>query len=165
MSVPPKNNNKKSTKLPGQSRPADSSTAIFWRDNTRFAEVFSKIIMKDCPIDPNDLNEQDSAESSLIRIMQDVNIPLKQLRDVIKSLKSGTLLAILGLENQSYIDYLMPFRVLTCDFINIAKQISEIQKNHKDKDDESGHDKNEVMSRFYKTDRITPVITLVIYYV
>ena len=160
--MPKKGTKRKVSRIPGQSKPKDSSAAIFWRNNERFAEVFSKIAMNGCPIDPNELTEQDSAESSLIRIMENVNIPIKLMRDVIKGLKSGVMLVILGLENQDYIDYLMPYRVLSCDFINISKQISEIQtRNTQDK---KGLDKNEVMSRFKKTDKISPVITLVIYY-
>lgn len=158
----PNTGKSKAGKLPGQSRPVDSSTAVLWRNNKRFAEVFSKVVMDGCEIDPDELIEQDTSEAAMIRVMEDAHITLKQMRDVIKALKSGLQLAILGIEDQSYIDYLMPFRVNLANLINIAKQISEIQEQHRT--DGSKPDENELLSRFLKSDRISPVITLVIYY-
>ncbi len=158
----PETGKNKAGKLPGQSRPVDSSTAVFWQNNRRFAEVFSKVVMDGREINPDELIEQDTSEAAMIRVMEDAHITLKKIRDVIKALKSGLRLAILGIEDQKYIDYLMPFRVILSDVINMAKQIAEIQDMHKD--DGSKPDENEHLSRFRKSDRISPVITLVIYY-
>ena len=153
---------KKVTGLPGQARPEDSSAAVFWHDNRRFAEIFSKTAMKDCPIDPDELVEQDTTEAALIRIMGNINIPLKQVRDVVKALKSGVQLAVLGIENYTYIDYLLPFHILTSDYLNIAKQVSTIKNANRQ--NKSNHTKGEVMSLFNRSDKIAPVVTLAIYY-
>ena len=157
-----KKTKKKIVKLHGQARPADSAAAVFWGDNSRFAEVFNKTILNDCEIDPDNLHEQDTSESALIKVAEGMHISLKELRDVTKSVSINVDLAILGLENQTYIDYLMPFRTLSVDFINYSAQVRNIQNSHKK--NEYKPDENEVLSNFYKTDRLTPVITLVIYY-
>ena len=118
------------------------------------------------------------AESTLIRLTKGTTTTLKQTRDVIKSLTSGgAWLAILGIENQTHIDFLMPFRVWELNFINVARQVEEIRKNHEAERKaaneakargESTEDRKlspaEILSGFYRDDKLTPVITLVIYY-
>ena len=146
----------------GQGKPKDAATGLFWRDPENFAEVFSKTAMKGCNIKPCDLIEQDTSEETLLRVLEGAHITLKQIRDVVKALKTGEMLIIMGIENQNYIDYMMPFRVWAMDFINVARQISIIQNDHKDKDDLNN--KDEYVSGFRKTDKINGVITLVIYY-
>ena len=146
----------------GQGKPKDAVTALFWRDPDNFAEVFSKTALKGCNIDPQDLADEDTSEETLLKVLDGAHITLKQIRDVVKSLKTGEKLIIMGIENQDYIDYMMPFRVWALDFINVARQISVIQNKHKNDKDISEPD--EYVSGFKKDDRINGVITLVIYY-
>lgn len=144
----------------------DAATGIFWRDNEHFAEVFSRTAFRDHPIRPSDLEPYDSVEDAILRMRDGAHITLKQTRDVVKALKDETRLVILGAENMTWVDYTMAFRVLSLDFINIARQISIIQNRNlrKWKKSKRDYSNDEYMSRFYKKDRIKPVITLVIYY-
>ena len=145
----------------------DAATGVFWRDNNYFAEVFNKTVFLDDPINPSDLEPYDSVEDALLRMRDGAHITLKQTRDVVKALKGDeATLVILGAENMTWIDYTMPFRVMALDFINIARQVSEIQKKNSEKWKSTAKDytEDEYLSRFYKKDRFKPVITLVIYY-
>ena len=75
-------------------------------------------------IDSNQLNDVNVDESTMLRLNDGATTTLKQTRDVVKSLTSGgAWLAILGIENQTHIDYLMPFRVWELNFINIADRL------------------------------------------
>ena len=167
----------KGGKIPGQGQPIDAATDLLWRDNANFAEVFSKIVFKGIPVDPKKLNDLNNAESAMIRMNEGSTTTLKQTRDVVKSLESTAWLVILGIENQTHIDYLMPFRIYELNFINLARQVDEIRRRHKaeqkaTKDGKGGGKEydapkiteDEYLSGFYAGDRLNPVITLVIYY-
>lgn len=165
-------------KIPGQGQPVDASTDLFWRDNQNFAEVFSKAVFNGLFVNPDQLVDLNVAESTMLRLKDGSTTTLKQTRDVIKSLSSGgAWLVILGIENQTHIDFLMPFRVWELNFINVARQVDDIRKKHQAERDaikkakESGEaveerhlSEAEILSGFYSDDKLTPVITLVIYY-
>lgn len=165
-------------KIPGQGQPIDASTDLFWRDNKNFAEVFSKAVFNGLFINPDQLEDLNVAESTMLRMKDGATTTLKQTRDVVKSLTSdGAWLVILGIENQTHIDFLMPFRVWELNFINVARQVEEIRKAHRAERkaareaeargeiiEERALSPSEVLSGFYRDDRLNPVITLVIYY-
>lgn len=73
----------------------------------------------------------------------------------------GTTFAVIGLEHQSGVDYAMPVRVMLEDAAGYQEQLLKIQKIHRRKGDLRGA---EYVSGFTGTDRICPVITLVLYY-
>jgi hypothetical protein len=165
-------------KIPGQGQPVDASTDLFWRDNKNFAEVFSKAVFNGLFVNPDQLVDLNVAESTMLRLKDGATTTLKQTRDVIKALSSdGAWLVILGVENQTHIDFLMPFRVWELNFINVARQVDDIRKKHQAERDavkkakEKGEvvqerhlSEAEILSGFYSDDKLTPVITLVIYY-
>ena len=165
-------------KIPGQGQPVDASTDLFWRDNKNFAEVFSKAVFNGLFVNPDQLVDLNVAESTMLRLKDGATTTLKQTRDVIKALSSGgAWLVILGIENQTHIDFLMPFRVWELNFINVARQVDDIRKKHQAERDAIKKAKEkgeivverhlsdaEVLSGFYSDDKLTPVITLVIYY-
>ena len=165
-------------KIPGQGQPTDASTDLFWRDNENFAEVFSKAVFNGLFVNPDHLEDLNVAESTMLRLNDGATTTLKQTRDVVKALTSGgAWLVILGIENQTHVDFLMPFRVWELNFINVARQVDEIRKKHqaerkaikeaKEKGkivEEKELSTEEVLSGFYRDDKLTPVITLVIYY-
>lgn len=161
---------RKRATIPGQAKPIDAATGVVWNDRSNFAELFNRTILRDCPINADDLQDTDTTESSIVQLMEGTHITLKQIRDVAKSLSaSGTQLAILGIENQTNINYMMAFRVLSLDYINYARQISELQNKHKAaaKKQEGGHGtlrKGEYIGGFHKEDKLKPAITLVVYY-
>lgn len=67
---------------------------------------------------------------------------------------------ILACENQQKINYAMPVRNMLYDSLSYVSQIKEIWNRSKDKKMTS----EEYLSKFRKEDKLTPVITIVLYY-
>ncbi|MGN0988505.1 MAG: hypothetical protein ACI4OO_11805 [Otoolea sp.] len=78
-----------------------------------------------------------------------------------KMYQDQLLLAIIGIENQTEIHYCMPLRALLYDTLNLESQRSRIQSRHRKQKDLSDA---EYVSGFSKSDRLIPVLTLVIYW-
>lgn len=69
---------------------------------------------------------------------------------------------ILRLENQSKIHYAMPLRNMIGDAFSYLKEYKELEaKNKKYKNYKTKH---EFLSKFQKTDRLHPIVTICIYY-
>lgn len=66
---------------------------------------------------------------------------------------------LFGIENQSNIHYAMPVKNCIYDALNYGAQADEAAKRHRESKDTKGA---EFLSGFSKTDKLTPVITLVI---
>ncbi len=174
---------KEKARIAGQGMKKDTvTTLLFKTNNQNFAEVFNHTVLAKAPIAPEDLEEEDIKETAYLQIAKEGGgTTMVQYRDVVKGIKerikrrkeeSTPLLAILGIENQDDINYEMPFRILEIDFVNYARQIRNIEERHQmEWKDETGRrhiPKNvttgEYMSRFLKTDRLWPCITLVVYW-
>ncbi len=70
---------------------------------------------------------------------------------------------ILGIENQTDIHYAMPVRNGLYDMLQYAKQVFDAGKSHRNANN-TGDTNAEYLSGFYKSDRLLPVITLVVYF-
>lgn len=75
----------------------------------------------------------------------------------------GVQFVLLGLENQEHIHYAMPMRVMGYDYGAYKKQYDSNAKKYKGKKN-AGLSEDEYLSRMKKTDKLAPVITVVIYY-
>ena len=85
----------------------------------------------------------------------------ERYRDLIRRCAYGLNFAIIGIENQSLVHYLMPLRTMSYDVAEYEKQaylIGQEVKNQK------GLYSAEFLSRFRKEDRLHPCITLVLYW-
>ena len=72
---------------------------------------------------------------------------------------------IFGIENQTNIDYTMPVRTMLYDALQYHKQVSDIAAgNRLNNIGEIAKSSGEYLSGFYKTDRIMPVVTVVVYF-
>lgn len=69
---------------------------------------------------------------------------------------------LLGIENQSEIHYAMPVRTMNYDAMNYAAQVTEAGKKHRKQKDYVTP--AEFLSGFGKGDKLTPVITLTVYW-
>ncbi|MBR3159623.1 MAG: Rpn family recombination-promoting nuclease/putative transposase [Atopobiaceae bacterium] len=91
----------------------------------------------------------------------------QRYRDVLKGWEAMrdnvAVYAVLGIENQSYIDYAMPTRAMIYDAIQYAAQVDKIRKIHR-AEKFAGMDSDEVLSGYGKEDKLTPVVTLVLYF-
>lgn len=115
---------------------------------------------------PEQLRELDTTEIAVPYGADDAGEPEQVYRDVIKSLiamkDERAAYLLLGIENQSEVNYAMPVKNLVYDAINYAKQVQKAASSHREAKDSKGHSKGEFLSGFYKEDRLIPVITLVI---
>ena len=146
---------------------ADTVTKAYMRENAIFADAFNYLIYDGRQvIKPESLKELDTTEIAL-PFADSHEEAVQKYRDILKSavVKHDDKAAyiLLGIENQTEIHYAMPVRNMIYDALQYGKQVSEIAAKHR-KDAEKGSSKGEYLSGFYKDDRITPVITLVIHF-
>ncbi|OOO00095.1 MAG: hypothetical protein ATN35_09225 [Epulopiscium sp. Nele67-Bin004] len=134
----------------------------FW-NNERCADLFNTVLFKgEQLIKPDDLMDMDTDVSSSLEFPKSIEA-LKKTRDIFKKSKQGVDFLIVGIENQDEINYSMPMRTMIYDGLCYYNQVRDIGINNKKNDIKSGN-KAEFLSGMKKTDKINPVITLVIYY-
>lgn len=107
-------------------------------------------------------------------------MPEQKYRDVLKLLYAmtdgRTAYCIMGIENQTEIHYALPVKNGVYDFLQLSHQVSEAANVHRQAMKESKLEQpdnpqekeeltdGEFLSGFWKTDRLIPVVTLVIYF-
>lgn len=107
------------------------------------------------------MTEADADISSLVKFNGYAET-LGKVFDVVKKSANGVDYVILGLENQSKIHYAMPLRHMIGDAFSYLKEYKELEaKNKKYKNYKTKH---EFLSKFQKTDRLHPIVTICIYY-
>ena len=152
---------------------ADTVTKAYMKENTVFADAFNYLIYGGkAVVDPAQLQELDTTEIALPFGAQDENgnqtaDAVQKYRDVLKSavIKQDDEAAyiLLGIENKTDIHYAMPVRNIVYDALQYGKQVADIAAKHRT-DGSKGHSRGEYLSGFYKDDKITPVITLVLHF-
>ena len=149
-------------------------TKAYIRENVVFADAFNYLIYKGSPVvKPEELREVDTTEIVIPFDTYDKDkdgkksTVVQRYRDVLKStvIMQDTQAAyiLLGIENQTDIHYAMPVRNGIYDFLQYGKQVSGIAAKHRKQKDKAGSNA-EFLLGFYKTDKIVPVVTLVIYF-
>lgn len=146
----------------------DSITKEYMKDKATFADAFNFFLYSGKQvIDPGSLSTLDINSAVVLRGKnRKIAELLEKERDVLKSAEIMTdgnaVYAILGIENQSYVDYAMPIRNMLYDAMQYFVQVEELTGAHREKRDlEAG---NEFVSGISRKDRIKPIITLVIYW-
>lgn len=153
---------------------ADTITKAYIRENAVFADAFNYFIYKGSQVvRPEELQEVDTTEIVIPFNTYDENkdekknTAVQKYRDVLKSTvimqDSQAAYILLGIENQTSIHYAMPVRNGIYDFLQYGKQVSDIAARHRKQKDKA-ESNAEFLSGFYKTDKIVPVVTLVIYF-
>ncbi len=85
----------------------------------------------------------------------------KLYRDLVKKVAFGINFAVIGIENQSEVHYLMPVRMMDYDVAEYKRQTAEAAREVRKQKDISTA---EFLSGFSKYGRLKPCVTLVIYY-
>lgn len=147
---------------------ADTVTKAYMRENAIFADAFNYLIYGGRRvIDPNSLKELDTTEIALPFGDDKTDEAVQKYRDILKSAvikeDKDAAYVLLGIENQTDIHYAMPVRNLIYDALQYGKQVSDVSAKHR-KEAGNGHNRGEYLSGFYKEDRLTPVITLVVHF-
>lgn len=146
----------------------DAITKLYMRDKKTFADVFNFLIYEgQKTINPDNLRELDSSVVVVPYGKDGKPFPAQKTRDL---LKLATIMAddeaiyvALGIENQSQIHYAMPVRIMFYDAAYYVSQIEETATKHR-ADSDKPETGAEFLSGFYRTDKMTPVITVVFYF-
>lgn len=141
----------------------DVTLKTFWRDNEHFADLFNATVFNGKQVlKPNKLTEMDTDVSATIQ-SKSYNESITRNRDVVKKMSDGVEFNILGLEIQDKTHYAMPLRTMTYDALGYIKEYNDIKKHHKLNKD-SFCSPEEFLSGINKSDRLHPIITIVLYY-
>lgn len=145
----------------------DTKAKEYLSNNERFADLFNYYIFQgEQIIKPEDLHEKDTAAVLTFYGINKKEIQKQKWRDILKSAIIKTskygVFVLMGIENQSDIHYAMPVKNMIYDAMEYGSQVKEAASKHKkEKDFDSGA---EFLSGFKKSDRLTPVITLTVYW-
>lgn len=120
-------------------------------------------------VHPADIHDLDTRELVLIspplHNLAGESKPVQKYRDILKHVTCSHFEffadIIIGIENQSDIHYAMPVRDNLYDALNYASQIECLASQHHHNHDLHSH---EFLSRIHSTDKLLPVITIVVYY-
>ena len=129
----------------------------YFDDKKRFADMINGAFFKGEQImDAKELEEADSKLAHHEKRGEAVNV----IRDKVYKWK-GQSVSICVLENQSYVDYRMVFRVMLEEAVSYIKQQKKAYKKWKD----AGYkfEDDEFLSQMRKDEKYTPVITLILY--
>jgi hypothetical protein len=150
-------------------REKDVATKKFMNDNEVFADAVNYCIFKGQKvIMPGDLHELDASETLLIvgedENGREIREGVQKYRDVLKSCivkrTDKRTYVIVGVENQTEINYAMPVKNMLYDAINYGNQVKELAKKNRA---EKNYENNaEFLSGLKKTDRLIPVITITV---
>lgn len=143
----------------------DTVLKNYWNDNEQFADIFNAVLFEGRQVlRPEELEDVDTDESSVLE-HRDYAESIRASRDSIKVSKKSTAygveLVMLGMESQEHVHYAMPMRVMGYDYGTYKKQYDSNAKQYKTAE---GMEEDEYLSRMKRTDRFTPVITIVVYY-
>lgn len=154
-----------------QERKPDIVLGEYWSDREHFADLYNAVLFGgEQVLSPDNLEERDSNVSGIAKTGarnkhgKKTQQSIKAVRDVLKVVKYSkeydAEFAILGIENQNKIHYAMPLRVMEYDTRSYKKQYREyVRKNRK-----KGLTGDEFLSKMKQTEKLVPVITIVIYY-
>ena len=145
----------------------DTITKEYISDNRRFADLFNYLLYGGREvIRPQDLEERDATELALPYGVDQKVIGKQQMRDNLKAYcakeAGGITYLLLGVESQADQNFAMAVKNMNYDAMNYAAQVSEAAKRHR----EHGPQLRgaEYLSGFGKEDRLTPVVTLTLYW-
>ena len=148
----------------------DKLTTKFMNHNDVFADAFNFFIYNgEKIIDASTLKPMDS---HILLDIFDWDKPkqsyktVQKYRDVFKQAvikyNGEAAYVLLGVENQTNIHYAMPVRNMIYDALSYAEQVSA--RGYYNKKNKTAKDGVEFLSGFLKTDKLIPVITLVVYF-
>lgn len=134
----------------------------FWSNNNRFADLFNQVFFQGkTVITPDKLLDKDTEESAVLLEKERIT-SVSRARDVIKQHMDGAELVLIALENQMKIHYAMPVRSMLYDALRYTRQCKKWEQIHRQ--DGDLREPDEFLSGMAKTDRLQPVINLVVYY-
>lgn len=146
----------------------DSVTKQYMQNAEIFADAFNYLIYNgEQVIKPENLHEMDTTAIVLPYGDDNESETVQKFRDVLKKatiMEDGNAAyVILGIENQSEIHYAMPVRNMLYDAMQYENQVTDASKSHR-KAGNRGASRADFLSGFHKSDKLLPVITLIVYF-
>lgn len=143
----------------------DTVLKNYWKDNGTFADLFNAVLFDGKQvIQPDELEDADTDESVIVEHREHVK-SLTSSRDNIKIRKVssvyGVQFQLLGLEHQEHVHYAMPMRIMGYDYASYKLQYDSNAKKYAGSNE---LEEDEYLSKMKKTDKFSPVITVLIYY-
>lgn len=141
----------------------------YMRQPAVFADVFNQFLYQGRQmIEPARLMELDTTEIAVPYGTDYASVPEQRYRDTIKMLMAmtdGTVAyCILAVENEGKINYAIPVKDGLYDFLQLSHQVTSAAKLHRQSESKDYMpSSDEFMSGFWKSDRLLPVVTVVIY--
>jgi hypothetical protein len=149
----------------------DGKSKEFLKVNERFADAFNYYMYDGRKvIKPENLTEKDTNELlTVYGINQDGVVndkTIQKLRDILKSAvimeSDNCMYALLGVENHSDIHYALVVKNMIYDAVDYGSQVISTARRHKTLKDYKSN--SEFLSGFTKEDKLTPIVTLTIYW-
>ncbi|WP_037325523.1 Rpn family recombination-promoting nuclease/putative transposase [Anaerovibrio sp. RM50] len=145
----------------------DSITKDYMENPARFADLFNGFCFHGAEkVAPDKLRDMDTTSVVVPYGTDGVAVPTQKYRDVLKVLTKTdgkTAYCILGVENQSEIHTAMPVRNMLYDAMTFANQISAVANSRKNNHNKACNSA-EFLSGFYRSDKLLPVITIVVHW-
>lgn len=153
----------------------------YFSDPKRFADVVNAYIFegRQCVLSEN-LRAMDTAEILGLEFVEETQTgkkpkktaetyAIQKMRDILKEAvvkcDDHCCYVIVGIENQTDIHYAMPVRNLVYDSLHYLSEVHKIGKDNEASGKLKGNkDPGAYTSKFLKEDRITPVVTIVVYW-
>lgn len=135
----------------------------YFSDNERFADLINGYGFAGRQVvSAEDLSERDSQTGLWLHFPRK-RFGWKRLkyRDLIRKVAFGVNFAVVGIENQEEVHYLMPLRTMVYDAGEYENQAAKIRKKVKKV---KGISRAEFLSGFKKENKLKPCITIVLYY-
>ena len=144
----------------------DTVTKDYMKKNSVFADAFNYFIYGGKQvIKPENLQELDITEIAFPFGNGD-EVAVQKFRDLLKAatlmMDGNAAYLILGVENESEVKYAEPVKTGLYDFLQYSKQVQQTAGRHREAKDRRGHNDGEFLTGFYREDKLTPVITLII---
>ena len=147
----------------------DTVTKAFMRENTVFADAFNYLIFGGKQvIQPEHLQELDTTELIQLTVKGKKlqNEAVQKYRDILKAAvimeDENADYLMLGIENQTEVHYAMPVRNMIYDALQYGNQVSAIAAQHTK--EKNAATPAEFISGFHKSDKLRPVITLMVHF-
>lgn len=141
----------------------DAATNNYISDPIRFADLYNGSLFKGKKvIHPEDLVELHNSMNVLVPDNKNHIKSERRYRDIVKKSFSSTQFLVLACENQYEVHYAMVVRNMLYDSLNYTQQVENLCRGHRQRNDIKNS--AEFLSGITKTDRLAPVITLVVYF-
>lgn len=137
----------------------------FFSENERYADIINSFLDSTTPhITKEDIKEMNTRTKvrHWLERFQGNRIFQEEVkyRDTLRKVIFHTNFLLLGIENQETIDYAMPLRNMSYDVAEYERQAKKIRHRNRSRKLKG----SEYLYRFRKTDRLYPVITIVLYF-